>query len=277
MVGSGKGSFEMRGRQLGAALGARVCTAPSESDLRWADVVVLIKRAGLAWCDYVHTFDKPIVWDALDFWEQPSQNGLSEMDARALLQRTIAKIRPTLTIGATQAMADACGGVYLPHHSWEGLTPTLPRAEVTTVGYQGKKMYLGRWFQTVNDECERRGWTFVANPADLRTCDLLVAFRDGQWDGWMCREWKSGVKIINAIAAGRPIITQPSAAFSELPYCGSSVEDLSERLTVALSLWDYADDRAALAVQSRAAEFTLQSVASRYRQILQAVARSKAA
>lgn len=127
MVGTGKGSWQMRGEQLGAALGARVTSAPSREDLHWSDVVVLIKRAALQWCRHVHAAGKPLVWDALDFWSQPAQNGLHDGAAITLLHQQIAAIRPTLVIGATDAMARACDGVYLPHQGWPGLAPTPAR------------------------------------------------------------------------------------------------------------------------------------------------------
>lgn len=278
IVGSGKGSFEMRGRQLGAAIGAKVVSAPSDDNLRWADVVVLIKRAGAAWAALVHRFGKPVVWDALDFWAQPSENGLTKSQAMAMLAAHIRTIRPTLTIGATEAQAKAAGGVYLPHHSWQGLTPAPARAVVTTVGYQGIRKYLGRWGQAVEAECQLRGWQFVINPSDLRDCDILVAFRDGEWDGWMCREWKSGVKLANAVAAGRPIIAQPSAAFSELDPTGSAITSLEE-LPHAFDVYAGGPWRGEVDTDAycQSESLRLSNVATRYRQILQGVAKAKAA
>ena len=207
MVGHDKGAWQMRGVQLGHALGARVTSKPQDSDVQWADVVVLVKKAGVRHAPLVHRFGKPLVWDALDFWEQPEQNGLSETEAVALLREMIRVIHPTLVIGATARMAEDAGGVYLPHHSWQGLVPTPPRARVEVVAYQGNPRYLGRWRRAVHEECHRRGWVFLINPIDLRVADLLVAFRDGKWNGWMCQNWKSDVKGVNAFVAGRPIIT----------------------------------------------------------------------
>lgn len=276
MVGQGQGSFAVRGQQLGRSLGARVVTAPSRDDVQWADLVVLIKRAGRAWASLVHGVGKPIVWDALDFWAQPEQNAFSESESRALLQRELAVIRPTLMMGATEAMAAAGGGVYLPHHAWPGLTPVPARTRVTTVGYQGTRKYLGRWWRIVTDECERRGWVFVVNPPDLRTCDLIVAFRDGRWDGWMCDEWKSGVKIVNAIAAGRPILAQPSAAMRDLQPLGSIVQT-PEELSQAFEAWTPQDARHQ-AVTSRAYEqYTQDAITARYRAVLQRVRKAQAA
>jgi len=274
VVGSGKGSWAIRGVQLGAALGARVVGAPSDDDCRWADVVVLVKKAGIAWAPLVHRFRKPIVWDALDFWPQPADNSVTEARARAFLQAQIAVIKPALTIGATEAMAKAADGAFLPHHTWQDLTPSPCRDVITTVGYEGNEAYLGRWLKAVGAECVRRGWKFVINPPDLRACDLLVAFRDGTWDGWICREWKSGVKVVNAIAAGRPIITQACAAVRELQPPGSVIES-PDLLPQAFDEWDHQIWRASAVDQAtaQAPAYRLEAVAGRYRQLLHAVAR----
>jgi len=270
-VGNGNGSWKIRGEQLGAALGARVTSVPRAADFVWADVVVLVKHAGAAFAEAVHRARKPLVWDALDFWRQPEENGLDESQARALLQKQIATIRPSLTIGATEAMAAACGGVYLPHHSWQGLSPTPARDVVTTVVYEGKRKHLGRWGKAVQSECARRGWAFVINPPDLRVADIIVAFRDGPWDGWMCQQWKSGVKLVNAIAAGRPVATQPSAAASELYPDGSFIES-PEDLSAAFDLWASRSYRQACFERAvaLAPSLTLESVAAKYRQLLAA-------
>lgn len=273
--GGGKGSWTMRGQQLGRAVGARVVTAPTLADAQWADVAVLVKSASVH-APVCRAAGTPIVWDALDFWQQPEQNGLSEFDAKQLLASTIKTIRPALVIGATQAMADACGGVYLPHHTWIGLTPGIVRPEVKTVGYQGAKKYLGRWAKALKAECDRRGWTLLINPTDLRACDIVVAFRDGQWDGWMCREWKSGVKLVNALAAWRPIVTQPSAAFREIRPYGTTIESPDE-LPEVLDLTRLAIERNTAWPSDAHKNFTLPAIATQYKALLERVANRVAA
>lgn len=266
VVGFGKGSWTMRGEQLGAALGARVTSSPVPADFAWADVVVLVKRAAFRFADGVRRAGKPIVWDALDFWSQPAQNRYAEAQARALLRSQLAIIRPTLTIGATVEMAVAAGGVCLPHHGWIGLRPTPPRDQVATVAYQGGAVYLGAWQPRLEAACARRGWRFVVNPPDLSQADMIVALRDGVWDGWMCREWKSGVKVVNAICAGRPLISQPSAAVRELQPVGCTVETAAD-LDAALDAC--ADDRLRIAAaQQEADPFDLATLAEWYRQLL---------
>lgn len=266
MVGSGGGSWTMRGQQLGGVLGARVVGTPSQDDLQWADLVVLVKRAAFDWAPLVHKAGKPIVWDALDFWQQPEQNGSTETAALGLLKAALTYVKPTLVIGATAAMARAVDGVYLPHHTWKGLTPAAARSTVRFVGYQGTRKYLGQWGRAVMDECHRRGWKFVLNPADLRECDLLVAFRDGPFDGWMCREWKSGVKLVNAMASGRPMITQDSAAWREIRPVGCTVQTQAE-LSRAFDLWGSHPMRQT-AVDQDWARYALASVANTYQQVL---------
>ena len=251
---------------------ARVTSTPTPDDWGWATVAVFVKRAAFRLAPLARAAGVPIVWDALDFWSQPQDNGLTERAAVQLLRAAIAEIRPALTIGATEAMAEACGGAYLPHHSWAGLQPQPARQQLSVVAYEGNPAYLGRWADVLSLECLARGLTFAVNPSDIRTVDLFVAFRDGRWDGYPCREWKSGVKISNAIAAGRPVIGQASAAMRELSPPHTIVESPLD-LPVALDAWTpYAARAAAVDVCMRLAPtLTLSDVAHRYRSLLQQV------
>jgi hypothetical protein len=269
IAGGGPGSWAIRGGQLGGALGARVVAHPSSGDYSWADVIVLVKRAISQFRDQAVQTGKPVVWDALDFWQQPTQNGLAVSDAIALARRLAG--HGVTILGATQAMAAALGGHYLPHHAWPGLTPAPARASVKVVAYQGAAHYLGRWQGWLTKACADRGWQFVVNPRDLREADLLVAFRDGEWDGAICREWKSGVKAVNAIAAGRPLLTQDGAAVREIAPEGAIVET-PEALGPALDDWADYGRRTFVAEVSRdrALPYRLASVAAHYRTVLEA-------
>lgn len=274
ICGAGKGSWVMRGQQLGAALGARVTSSPTDEDFAWCDVVVLIKKHATTHAPRAHKAGKPIVWDALDFWSQPAHNSYKADAATFALQTHIKMIRPALVIGATQAMADAAGtfvpAAYLPHHSWLGLEPTPPRDEVQVVAYEGNPIYLGRWQGWLTEACEKRGWKFVVNPANLSAADIIVAFRDGIWDGWICREWKSGVKVVNAIAAGRPLLTQNSAAYREIDPDPAFIEH-PNMLNDGLDECEQFRDVAARAAIEVAPRYTLNAVAARYLEILSSV------
>ncbi len=248
IVGGGKGSFQMRGVQVGAVLGARVVSDPTDADFGWADVVILLKRAILKVGPQAARARKPIIWDALDFWSQPAHNRYTVDQGVAMARQDSRGVPLAATIGATQAMADALGGVYIPHHCRLGLVQTPPRESVQVVAYDGSERYLGAWRPAIQTACEARGWSFVINPPDLSTADILVAFRDHPWDGTICRAWKSGVKYVNAITAGRPIITQDCAAVRELGIAGDGVpgaaiiEEPSE-LSGAFDAWVSLSDR----------------------------------
>jgi hypothetical protein len=279
IVGRGPGSWTMRGVQLGAALGARVTSEPTDADWHWAERVVLVKRAGAIWAARAHALGLPIVWDALDFWRQPFDNFLAEASARRLLAQALDVIRPARTIGATAAMAAAAGGVYLPHHGWAGLTPTPARPQIQTVGYDGNPIYLDAWRPVLERVCAARGWTLVISPPDLSTVDVLVALRGGPWDGWMPREWKSGVKLVNAILAGRPIVTQDTAAMRGLQPQGTVIATLLD-LPAALDSWQDPDRRQAVVEASRlrVAAFSVDAIAAQYRtHILGVAARAEGA
>ncbi len=273
LVGRGSGSWTMRGLQLGAAIGARVTSSPTEADWIWADRVVLVKRDALLWAARAHASQLPVIWDAVDFWRQPGDNALTADRAMARLGAALEVIQPHLFVGATQAMADAGGGAYLPHHSWAGLVPTPARERVHVVAYQGNAAYLAIWLGDVARACAARRWRFVVNPPDLREADLIVALREGPWDGWICREWKSGVKLVNAIAAGRPVITQASAPFRELRPPGTVIHDVQD-LDDAFDAWTPLEARAAAVESCRALApaLTLAAIAAQYRALLADVA-----
>jgi len=142
MLGRGKGSWEIRGQQLGAAIGARVTSAPTSGDLAWADVAVIIKRSEPLFGPLCRAAGVPIIWDALDFWRQPAENGLPEPAMRQRLGSYLSAIKPAVVLGATEAQAQAAGGVYFPHHSRPGLAPTPPRPDVQVVAYEGGEVFL---------------------------------------------------------------------------------------------------------------------------------------
>lgn len=281
MVGAdGKGSFEMRGRQLGHALGARVTLQPSARDWSWADVIVLVKRAAMKWGLQAKRAGAPVIWDVLDFWKQPEENTISLDRLRERIADECKAIGVTTVIGATQAMAQDLNGVYLPHQCIAGLEPAPPRLDpnrTIVVGYHGRAKYLGGWKRRLEQACDELGMVFVVNPVDLRELDVVVALRDGQWDGEVCRRWKSGVKYVNALVAGLPVLTHATSGFAEISPVGAIIERpeaLEERLQTVSAPTNRAE--AYETARSRAQEFDLFSVANRYREIIQSTVRAAA-
>lgn len=265
IVGVGGGSWQIRGIQIGEVLGARVTANPKADDWRWADVCILVKRALSTFAADAYAFEVPIVWDALDFWFQPEENTVSVADMVAR-----PRINSDVVIGATQAMADDFGGVYIPHHSRPRLSPAPICDRMQVVAYEGTKKYLGSWHKALETVCTRLGLTFVVNPPDLRHADLVVAFRGEQHDGPICRRWKSGVKYVNALAAGRPILTQPSAAYDELQTPGMVVHDV-DGLEAAISYYLPRSVRQGVLNEciSRAPEFDRVNIARSYRTVIE--------
>jgi hypothetical protein len=272
IVGSdGHGSFKVRGRQLGDAIGARVTTHPNAQDWVWADVVVLVKHAATVWGIHAKRSKKPIVWDVLDIWRQPEDNQLAVERIRQKVFDVRDVVGIKTLIGATRAMADQLGGVYLPHHSRPGLAPAPVRDGAITVAYEGQAKYLGSWRGALEDACAALGMTFVVNPPDIREADVVVAFRGERWDGDVCRQWKSGVKVVNAVVAGRPILGQSCAAWTEIIPTGAAMTGPDACLKNGLRLVSDAKFRR-IAYEdglARAEEFSLPAIARTYRVILE--------
>jgi hypothetical protein len=264
------GSYQMRGVQLGACIGARVTTHPKHSDFAWADVVVLIKRAAFQFGKQAKATGLPLIWDVLDFWEQPEENDFPVHGFfRKRVKETQEALGITTLIGATQAMAEAIGGVYLPHHHRLRLSPAPVREKTLTVGYEGKSKYLGPWRRILEQASAVLGMEFVVNPLDIRELDIVVALRGDKHDGDVCRHWKSGVKLVNAIAAGRPVVTQPSAAFSEIEPVGVT---LTDPMCVVAALHQARALRVEAYEQGlrRVGEFDVSTVGQGYRRIVEA-------
>jgi hypothetical protein len=80
------------------------------------------------------------------------------------------------------------------------------------------------------------------------------------------------VKYVNALAAGRPIVSQDGAAWREIQPVGTAV-DTPQALAAAMTYWADADVRAAACVDAsrKAVAYALPAVARRYTQILQQV------
>jgi hypothetical protein len=270
-VGTGSGgSWEVRGRQMAKAIGARATSRPAAGDWRWADCVILVKRAIDAFGAEAKKRNVPLVWDVLDYWQQPEENHQPIQwhiqQVKALQKRYgIATL-----IGATKQMADDIGGVYIPHHSRPGLSPTAIRQTATTVAYEGTAKYLGSWRKPLEHACGELRMAFEVNPSRLTEADVVVAFRGEQWHGEACQRWKSGVKYVNAIAAGRPVLTMHCSAAHEIKPFGHIVEHHDHVLQWLRALIPAQSRQLCLeASRTRAAEFSLAPIAKRYTALVQ--------
>lgn len=248
ITGSGtSGSWQIRAVQLGQAIGATVKPKATAADVKAHDVVIMIKRVIKEVVDAAHRFKKPLLYDILDWWPQPEGNAWTRPVA---IKNTIARlneVRPTAVIYPNKQMRDDIGfrGEVLYHHARPGLgTKEYFPERGLCVGYEGAEPYMSGYMGTVvAEQCERRMWAFEINPSNYLEMDIIVAFRDAQYNGWVPSSWKSNVKLANAQAAGIAFVGGLDRAYVET----AGPEDrLIENSGVALSrAFDELTDRAA--------------------------------
>ena len=218
VTGSGtSGSWQIRGEQLGRAIGATVI--PKCLDVGGYHAAIVVKRPLPDLIARLHKADVPIIWDVVDGWPQPSGNGWGRAVCMSWMHEQFERIRPFAVVAATLAMEEDLGEfgvsvIRLPHHGRPGLGRNPVREAVKTVGYEGGTQYLGRWWESLDRQCRRRGWKFVVNPPSIVELDIVVAMRDAV--GYAPSRWKSNVKLANAQASGTPFIGSPEAGYLEM-------------------------------------------------------------
>lgn len=209
--GGKSGSWQMRGEQIGAAMGADIRPMTGSAGY---DVTVVVKRTPP---ELVSRLQCKWVWDLVDFYPQPHAYDWTRHEAINWVRGRITSLKPTAIIWPNQKMREDCDtglpGLVLPHHHRIGIGSNPIRKEVKTVGYEGAPAYLGQWRPILEQECAKRGWRFVVNPPSLAELDIVVAFRDGS--GYVGRNWKSAVKLANAQASGTPFVGQQEAGYLE--------------------------------------------------------------
>lgn len=227
--GGKAGSWKMRGEQMAAAIpSARAIPQADQAAIDWADVIVVVKRAGGEWFDRVKRSGKPWVWDVIDFYPQPACTSWSRTEAIDwVLNSQLLKHMPDMAVFPTRAMMndvlptmainnhlDKLHSIVNPHHHWLNPKPNPIRQDFRYIGYQGDTRYLGEWGDWVRKYCRRHGLEFVTN-VDLHHMDAVIAFRDKAHNGYAQRNWKSAVKLNNAHATGTPIVCAKEAGYFE--------------------------------------------------------------
>ena len=248
------GSWKVRGVQLGKALGARVKPKADESDIYWADAVVLVKRP---LHDFMHALKqsgKPWFWDVVDFYPQPAATGWSKKYAISWVQKQIKTYKPTGVIWPNEKMALDCSNsendIVLYHHHRPNIQLNKIREKVSVVGYEGSEKYLGYWKSKIIKQCEIRNWNFVINQGTHVDWDICIALRSSEHSGYVQKNWKSNVKLANAQGSGTPFIGAFESGYIETAseseiYCGnfsdleaafSMLEDYQMRKYISESL-----------------------------------------
>lgn len=261
----GSGSWQVRGIQLGRAMGATVM--PGAREFAGYDVGVLVKRPVPGSIHGIHSAGIPLVYDVVDAWPQPTGNEWDREKSIAWLRWMMREVRPSGIVAATYEMLQDCKefGVptlLLPHHARPGLRRNPIRDQVRTVGYEGAPHYIARWREHIERECTRRGWRFEMQPAELSDVDILVALRDEV--GYAPRNWKSGVKLANAQGSGTPIVCCREAGYRETHSHGEQWADTPEQLSIAFDVLEPLAARRNAAAKLLAATPHLQTIADTY-------------
>lgn len=261
------GSWQIRGVQLGQAIGATV--VPNAAGARGYDAAILVKRPSAALLRAVSGV--PLIWDVVDSYPQPAGNGWDESQCKTWLRGMVREIKPAGIVAATEAMREDCAEfgipvLALPHHARPRLR-TNPIRELRVVGYEGNEDYLGRWREILETECRARGLKFVVNPAELAEVDIVVALRDSY--GYAPRHWKSGVKLANAQGSGTPMICGRECGYLETQSGAERWADTADELRAALDWLAPREVRWDVSRRLQAAAPTLDAIAATYSAWLQ--------
>lgn len=261
--GGKSGSWQIRGLQLGEAIGAEIQPLAEPSDCRSADVVIVVKRTPASVLQAITASGKPWVLDIVDGWPQPCTWG--EIDACAWLKGTLGHLQPTAVVFGTRRMQQDSGfagpSLVLPHHAWPKYKPVSIRQSVQAVGYEGDIRYLGRWQRILETECDRRGWKFEVN-GDMQRVDIGVALRDN--GGYPARWWKPGTKLANLQALGLPALVSPESGYNEIASGAEFWIKHPEDVLQALNTLADPDVRSAISVVQQQSAPRLESIAASY-------------
>ena len=270
------GSWTVRGQQLGIASGGIPKPKASIEDCSAADVIVAVKRVDEVLLHNIRKSGKPWLFDAVDFYPQPTCSTWSKEQAIRWVRGQIKRMRPDAVIWPNHQMMTDCGSdgdwvIY--HHANPNIVPKPVREQVKVVGYQGSPPYIGGWLAAITDECQRRGWEFRMNPDDFADLDIVLAIRDENYAGYAQTHWKSNVKLANAQAAGRPLIATPECGYTETDFADGVIPVTSaEHIRHAFDFAEMLPLRKRVA--SKAVAPTLEQCAAHMRVAVSAVKRS---
>jgi hypothetical protein len=267
--GGGTGSWQIRGEQLGRAIGAEVFPQAEASEIRAADLVVAVKRTPERLIRALRAGGRPWVLDFVDGWPQPEGNEWPEKGAKRWLRDRLAILQPSAVVFPTTRMLGDSGwkgpALVLPHHAWPKYERQPVAATVSRVGYEGAPDYLGKWRGVLERACAARGWEFVVN-GDLSSCQIGVALRDV--GGYPAGAWKANTKLANCQALGLPALITPEEGYREFG-SGAQTEILhAEHVGPVLDMLSDPGIRRNLGEQAYAATPRLADVAATYREWL---------
>lgn len=245
------GTGLMRGGQVAATRSNWHWTGDRTSVQSRYDFIVGIKK----WSpEYTKGASAPYrVFDPLDFWPQ-SVTGAGIRGAttdrtclelfRAYVEKL--KIDPDGFIFVNRKMYSVMKEAFpskpsalIYHHSDPASVVNPIRKEAKTVVFEGLERNLGDWRYKIEAVCRKFGMSFVINPSrvwgqSLAMGDIAISVRDGAYDSYISRQFKSNVKMANVYASGTPCIMWPECGTVETAIDGvqffENEKELAERL-----------------------------------------------
>lgn len=273
------GSWQIRGVQLGGAIGATVMAHASRAVIDAHDVVVLVKRGPEDLVRRIHESGKPLIWDVVDAWPQPVGNAWSQEACLHWLRGRLRDLRPAACVAATPAMESEIEAERVPalcvwHHARPGQAINPVRKQLHTIGYEGSEAHLGGWLAHLEAAARRARLQFVLQPAQLADVDIVVALRDQA--GYAARQWKSNVKLANAQGSGTPAIVGVECAYRATASRAEFVIANPRDLVLAIEHFRPVAVRRAAADAMLPAAPSLQACAATYLEFIAAVAAQQA-
>jgi hypothetical protein len=265
--GGHTGSWQIRGEQLGHAIGATIAPGATPRQFSRADVVVVVKRVTP---EQLHELrGRRWVLDFVDGWPQPHGNGWGKSEAVAWLRGRLKQLAPTAVVFPTTRMLQDSGwkgpALVLPHHAWPKYRRQPVAEVIRRVGYEGAPAYLGKWRGVIERACRARGFEFVVN-GDLSTCHVGVALRDVS--GYPAGAWKANTKLANLQALGLPALISPEEGYREFGSTAQTELVCEEHVGPVLDMIAGSGIRRQLADAAHAATPRLDDVAHTYREWL---------
>lgn len=259
----GAGSWEVRGRQLGAAMGATVKPMATLEDIKAHDVVLVVKKVPDELHRALMRARVPWVYDVVDAYPQPGCSLWNQAQCVAWLRAHLAMLAPDRIVFPNRKMQQDSGyaGEVVYHHHRPGIAQNLVRERIRRIGYEGSAKYLDGWVTAIGRVCQERGLQFTVNPATIAELDVIVAMRGGVWDGYAQRNWKSNVKLANAHASGTPFIGARESGYEETA-CGCEYwADTPAEFARALDWLDSHTARSTVSERFKASAYSVEQAA----------------
>ena len=207
------GSWEIRGKQIAEMRANWIAiNKPSEEVISKSDIICIVKKPNLKLIDIARKRNIPLVYDIVDSWNQPDDDALYKNDkqARDFFLKKWNEIDADAYIFPTRNMEMVLGSLVslkttIYHHYWPQIKINPIREKVRKVGYEGVH-FLGDWEQKIEKICNERGIEFVINPDEFTDMDIVVLTRGGDYASYLARNFKSNVKLANAMGSGTPAL-----------------------------------------------------------------------